>query len=63
VGGGEHDWNYLLGELDLLNQDQLVGDVVRAAGALLGLWACLRGWAYAAEIERQRDAGDRGGGP
>ncbi len=63
VGGGEHDWNYLLGELGLLDQDQLVGDAVRMVGALLALWACLRGWTYAAEIERERDAGDRGAGP
>ena len=63
VGGGEHDWNYLLGELGLLDQDQLVGDAVRMVGALLALWACLRGWTYAAESERERDAGDQGAGP
>src|SRR5438034_8875264 len=56
VGGGEHDWNYLLGEAGLLEQDQLVGDAVRLAGALLSLWACLRGWTYGAEIGRERDA-------
>lgn len=34
VGGGDHDWNYLLGRLDLLDQDQVVG---RAIHFLAGL--------------------------
>jgi len=35
VGGGEHDWAYLLGELGWLEQDQLVGQLVRVAGIVL----------------------------
>ncbi len=49
VGGGEHDWNYLLGTLGLLKQDQLVGGGVRLAGVLVYAWSCLRGWTYAGE--------------
>ena len=58
VGGGEHDWNYLLGRLGLLGQDQLLGEAVRFAGVLLYLWACLRGWTYASAIGRDGDAGE-----
>jgi len=47
VGGGEHDWTYLLGRLGLLNHDRLIGGVVRVAGAVTYAWSCLRGWTYA----------------
>jgi hypothetical protein len=49
VGGGEHDWNYLLGRLGLLNQDHLIGGAVRLVGVLVYAWSCLRGWSYASE--------------
>jgi len=49
VGGGEHDWNYLLGALGLLNQDQVIGGAVRLAGVLVYAWSCLGGWTYASE--------------
>ena len=58
VGGGEHDWNYLLGRLGLLGQDRLLGEAVRFAGVLLYLWACLRGWTYASAIGRDGNAGE-----
>src|SRR5438309_1129081 len=32
VGGGEHDWNYLLGRLGLLQQDRVIGGAVRLVG-------------------------------
>jgi hypothetical protein len=35
VGGGEHDWTYLLGALGWLEQDQVVGGVVRFVGIML----------------------------
>ncbi len=60
LGGGEHDWSYLLGALGLLDQDQLIGTAVRFAGVLALLWSCLRGWTYASDIGRERDAGDSG---
>ncbi|MFL5574933.1 MAG: hypothetical protein ACJ79S_03045 [Gemmatimonadaceae bacterium] len=38
VGGGEHDWAYLLGELGWLARDQQIAGAVRATGtALLAL--------------------------
>ena len=49
VGGGEHDWNYLLGALGLLDRDQLIGGAVRLAGVLVYSWSSLRGWTYASE--------------
>ena len=49
VGGGEHDWNYLLGTLGLLNQDQLIGGAVPLAGVLVYAWSCRQGWTYASE--------------
>ncbi|MGH7672544.1 MAG: hypothetical protein ACREMC_06560 [Gemmatimonadales bacterium] len=47
VGGGEHDWTYLLGELGPLAHDQTVGQVVRAAGMLIFAYATMRGFTYA----------------
>jgi len=47
VGGGDHDWNYLLGRLGLLQQDRLIGGGVRMVGILLYAWSCLMGWTYA----------------
>jgi hypothetical protein len=47
VGGGEHDWNYLLGRLGLLNQDRLIGGGVRVLGVLVYIWSCVIGWTYA----------------
>jgi hypothetical protein len=45
VGGGEHDWAYLLGELDLLAQDQAIGRSVYLGGIVLYLVAI--GWGIA----------------
>ena len=47
LGGGEHDWNYLLGRLGLLQQDRLIGGGVRLMGILLCAWSCIMGWTYA----------------
>jgi hypothetical protein len=47
VGGGEHDWAYLLGELGLLRQDRAIADVTHFAGVMLCIAACLWGWIYA----------------
>jgi hypothetical protein len=52
VGSGEHDWAYLLGEMGLLRQDRVVGDVVHFVGVLLFLAACLWGWIYASATGR-----------
>ncbi len=42
VGGGEHDWAYLLGELGWLEQDQAVGQLVRVGGIILFIVAMVR---------------------
>jgi hypothetical protein len=51
VGGGEHDWAYLLEQLGLLEQDQAVGTAVRVAGTLIFAYAALRGYTYARSSE------------
>jgi hypothetical protein len=43
VGGGEHDWAYLLGELGWLARDRQIADAVRAAGAVLLVLATVGG--------------------
>ena len=37
VGGGEHDWNYLLGRLGLLARDQAISRAIVFLGVLLVL--------------------------
>ncbi|HYC32327.1 MAG TPA: hypothetical protein VEB59_08575 [Gemmatimonadales bacterium] len=44
VGGGEHDWAYLLGEAGWLERDQAIGGAVFLAGAVLYLAAVAGGW-------------------
>jgi hypothetical protein len=39
VGGGEHDWAYLLGRLGLLEQDLAISRTVYGAGVALFAWA------------------------
>jgi hypothetical protein len=47
VGGGEHDWAFLLGEWDRLAQDQALGGVVYLLGVLLYAASMILGWRYA----------------
>ena len=47
VGGGEHDWAYLLGRLGLLRADRTIAGTVHVAGLMLFVWSCLQGWTYA----------------
>jgi hypothetical protein len=59
VGGGEHDWAFILAELDLLRQDARIAAMVRFAGTLLFVIAILWGYASAAEASAAgADAGD-----
>jgi hypothetical protein len=44
VGGGEHDWALLLGQLDLLEHDQAIGGAVYLFGVLLYVVAVGAGW-------------------
>lgn len=48
VGGGEHDWAYLLGEMGLLARDQSIARAVRTAGILIVVGATAWGWLAAA---------------
>ena len=43
VGGGEHDWTWMLAELDLLHRDVALGRGVHAAGVLVVMGAALLG--------------------
>jgi hypothetical protein len=48
VGGGEHDWAYLLGETGLLRQDIAIGHGIRVIGGLIFVAAMLLGVSAAA---------------
>lgn len=43
VGGGEHDWNFLLGRFGVLPHDQGIGQAIHAIGMLLYLLAIAYG--------------------
>ena len=47
VGGGEHDWTFLLGQWDLLAQDQTIGGAVYLLGVLLYATSVILGWRFA----------------
>jgi hypothetical protein len=44
VGGGEHDWAYLLAELDRLPQDEQIARTIRLAGIGIAIVAIVLGW-------------------
>lgn len=44
VGGGEHDWAYLLGELGWLARDRQLARDIRVLGAFLFVWALVTGF-------------------
>jgi hypothetical protein len=44
VGGGEHDWALVLGELGWLDRDQAIGGAVFLIGVLLYIVAVVYGW-------------------
>jgi hypothetical protein len=65
VGGGEHDWNLILSDLHLLQQDTMIGDIVRVLG-----WAIMVGsvaWFISkrdrSEARREEDRLSRPPGP
>jgi hypothetical protein len=55
VGGGEHDWFYLLGELDWLGYDQRLGWGIHGAGVVLYLLAIAGGWYLAVHDQSPDD--------
>jgi hypothetical protein len=65
VGGGEHDWATLLGELGLLPRDQAIGGAVYLAGVLIYVIAIVAGWRFVtweAEAPAKRRMEQRMGG-
>jgi hypothetical protein len=53
VGGGEHDWAYLLGRMGVLRHDRVIGDAVHFVGVILFLGSCLWGWIYASGMRHE----------
>jgi hypothetical protein len=58
VGGGEHDWAFILAELDVLQQDARIAAMVRFAGTVLFVIAIVWGYASAGDTPAARDALD-----
>lgn len=56
VGGGEHDWNYLLGELGVLAQDQAIARAIVVTGVLLVLGSAAWGVMTAGRTTSKEDA-------
>lgn len=54
VGGGDHDWAYLLGRLDLLPHDRTIAGVVRVLGVMLFACAMILALHHAAPAGRDR---------
>ena len=50
VGGGEHDWAFLLGHFGVLAHDQGIGRTFHAVGALLWLVAVAAGLLFALTV-------------
>ena len=50
VGGGEHDWAFILDELDVLQQDARIAAMVRFAGTLLFVIAIVWGYSSAGDV-------------
>jgi hypothetical protein len=49
VGGGEHDWEYILGTLGLLEYDQRIARTFHVAGVLIFVWAMWMAWTEAGQ--------------
>jgi hypothetical protein len=57
VGGGEHDWDYLLGRMGLLAQDQHITRAITSVGYLLVVGAALWGLLVAARSTDVEEGG------
>ncbi|CAN5800579.1 hypothetical protein BH11GEM2_BH11GEM2_21100 [soil metagenome] len=57
VGGGEHDWDYLLGRMGLLAQDQHIARAITSVGYLLVVGAALWGLLVAARSTDVEEGG------
>ena len=60
VGGGEHDWAYLLGELGLLHRDQGIGDAIFATGVLIFIVSIALGFLRASDKPNESERGQHG---
>jgi hypothetical protein len=60
VGGGEHDWAFLLGEWGWLEKDQGIGGAVYLLGVILYAAAIVLGWRYALSETRLRSGASPG---
>ncbi len=63
VGGGEHDWAFILGELGLLRHDQAIGNALYAAGVVLyGVsitWGFIKARSHTESVNRPEDTTPR----
>ena len=59
VGGGEHDWAFLLGRFGLLMHDQGIGRSVHALGTLLCLVAIVGGVLFSLRAQPVADPGEQ----
>lgn len=50
VGGGDHDWAYLLGEMGMLPHDTALASALRAVGGCLFACVMVMAWHHAAPI-------------
>ena len=53
VGGGEHDWAFILAELDLLRSDDMIASLIRFVGTVLFAVAILWGFVTARDPVRR----------
>lgn len=58
VGGGEHDWAYLLGTLGWLSADAVIAGAVRSVGVLVFVLGMLGAWMAAETSPQGRAEGD-----
>jgi hypothetical protein len=58
VGGGEHDWAHLLGQLGWLKQDQRIGQFVWLVGVLVYLVAIVGGYFALNTAPKQQEAAE-----
>ena len=57
VGGGAHDWAYLLDRLDWLRHDHAIASGVRLIGVAMYVYAIIAGWRYAWRMSGAAEAG------
>jgi hypothetical protein len=58
VGGGEHDWAYLLGRLGWLKQDQRIGQFIWLVGVLIYVVAIVGGFVVLNRGPKQHESAE-----